>query len=144
MTSFNSVAQFARNYSAPGDALDILSNDALRHHHECRLWYLATPYTKYYLGHDKAFEDASFIAGKLIAAGVPIFSPIAHSHPISKYAMMRDDDYTIWLPLDHHFMNAAAGCIVAMMDGWETSHGVREEIQTFIEQGKPVLYMETT
>ena len=44
-------------------------------------WYLASPYSKYPEGTQAAFEMACWQAGLLIRAGVPVFSPIAHSHP---------------------------------------------------------------
>jgi hypothetical protein len=39
-------------------------------------------------------------------------------------------------------MHNAIGCIVAMMDTWETSYGVAQEIKRFTGRGAPILYLD--
>lgn len=106
-------------------------------------WYLATPYTKYPGGRVKAFEAAATVAGHLLQREVPVFCPITHSHPIACNSTIKDDDYSVWLPLDHHFMANAVGIIVAMLPSWETSYGVKVELEYFQGLGKPVLWLAT-
>lgn len=105
-------------------------------------WYLATPYSKYHLGIEEAFRDACRQTALLIRAGVPTFSPIAHTHPIAIHGDIDPFAHEIWLPADRPMMDAARGLIVCKMDGWAQSYGVRVEIQTFEAAGKPVVYME--
>src|SRR5690606_11944337 len=105
-------------------------------------WYLATPYAKYAAGHEQAFRDASRVAAALIGAGVPIFCPIAHSHPLSVYGTLPKNDHALWLGIDEHFMKAAAGLIVARMPGWSDSYGVNVEIEHFRKSGKAILYLD--
>ena len=105
-------------------------------------WYLASPYSKYPEGTQAAFEMACGQAGLLIRAGVPVFSPIAHSHPISEHGGINPLDHDIWLPADKPFMDAARGCIVVMADGWQESYGVKFEIDTFYHAGKPFVFMQ--
>ena len=105
-------------------------------------WYLASPYSKYSSGNEEAFQEVALQTGLLVQAGVPVFSPIAHTHPIALYAGMDPLDHTIWLPCDRPMMDAAGGIIVCMMDGWRESYGVAHEIEVFRAAGKPVVFMQ--
>lgn len=81
-------------------------------------------------------------AGHLIAQGIPAYSPIAHTHPIAVECGIDPLDHEIWLPADRPMMDAACGLVVVKMDGWQESKGVNYEITRFLEQGKPVHYMD--
>lgn len=105
-------------------------------------FYVATPYSKYPLGLEVAFRDACRETALLIAAKIPAFSPIAHSHPIAKYSGMDALDHSIWLPADKPMMDAACGIVVVMMDGWGDSVGIEHEVAAFAKAGKPVVFME--
>ena len=48
------------------------------------LVYLATPYSKFPGGIQAAFIDAACIAARLLRAGVKVYSPITHTHPIGR------------------------------------------------------------
>lgn len=103
-----------------------------------KLVYLASPYSKYLAGHERAFKDVSRAAGKLLKAGVHVYSPIAHSHPIAMHGKVDHLDHKIWLPLD---MKIAGGCdalLIADMQGWEDSAGVTFEIDMFVDTNRPV------
>jgi hypothetical protein len=106
-----------------------------------KLWYLATPYSKFPGGIDAAFDLACAEAGRLIAAGVPVFSPIAHTHPIAKMCGMDPLDHTIWMPADEPMMGAASGLIMLMAPSWEQSYGMEVERQAFQAAGKPICWM---
>lgn len=106
--------------------------------------YLATPYSKYIDGLSMASEMACKLAAILIDEGIPVFSPIAHSHAIAMAGGMDPLDHNIWMPADKPLMEAAYGLIVAKLPGWEDSRGVLEEIDAFRAMGKPVHYMEVT
>lgn len=105
-------------------------------------WYLASPYSKYPQGTEQAFKAICRIAAELIQAGVPVFCPIAHSHPLSANSDIVEHDYETWLGLDFHMMKHAVGIIVADMETWNTSYGVGVEIDYFTKAGKPVLHLE--
>lgn len=104
--------------------------------------YLATPYSKYSEGIDKAFEEASRIAGLLMKEGVKVYSPIAHTHPLAKYAKLDPMDHKIWLRFDEALMSVATTILVAKMAGWDESFGVAYEIGHFTVRGKQVFYLE--
>lgn len=104
-----------------------------------RLCYLATPYSKY-MGGDLvlAFEDASRLAAELLATGVRVYSPIAHTHPLAVHGHLDPLDHSIWLPFDEAMMDAADCLIVAHMDGWRDSYGIKHEVEFFEHAGKPI------
>lgn len=102
------------------------------------LSYLATPYTRYPAGIDAAFREAARVAGKLLAAGVNVYSPIAHSHPLAIYGGLDPLDYSFWLPANETMIRLCDQLIVVHMDGWDKSIGVRVEVEAFEKAGKPI------
>ena len=105
-------------------------------------WYLATPYSKYPDGIQAAFEDAATNTAALVRQGIPVFSPIAHTHPVAVYGGIDPYDHSIWIPADKPLMEAAHGLLVCKMKGWEESYGIKVEIEHFEAAGKPVHYLE--
>lgn len=104
-------------------------------------YYLATPYTKYPEGTGQAFIDACKIAAKLMDLEIPIFCPIAHTHPIASFTHHDPLDSTFWQKIDHDLMLAAKGLIVVQMESWEISSGVLNEIRYFEKAEKPIYYL---
>ena len=104
-------------------------------------FYIASPYSKFASGVEAAFREISRITAGLVEAGLPCFSPIAHSHPVAVHGGLDPLDHTIWMPLDEPMMRAAHGIIVVQMDGWRESYGVNVEINYFRAAGKPVYFM---
>ena len=107
-----------------------------------KLWYLATPYTNYPDGIESAWEEACRITARLILANIPVYSPIAHTHPVAIHGGIDPLDHEIWLPADEPMMHAATGLMVAMMTGWDQSYGIGVEIEAFTSAGKPVVYLD--
>jgi hypothetical protein len=105
-------------------------------------WYLATPYSKWPEGTDNAFVEAGRVAGILIRAGVSVFCPIVHTHPIAAFGNIDRFDHAIWIPADEPLMCAARGLIVCKMPGWEDSKGISMEESFFAGMGKPTVYLE--
>jgi len=105
-------------------------------------WYLATPYSKYPDGLQAAWDMACCAAADLIRAGIKVYSPIAHTHPIALAGKMDPLDHNIWLPADQPMMDAACGLIVYRAASWEISKGIAHEISAFERAGKPVIYLD--
>jgi hypothetical protein len=105
-------------------------------------WYLATPYTKYPLGIDRAFKDASEQAAIFIRRGINVFSPIAHTHPIAVHGRMDPLDFKMWLKAQESFMKASCGVIFCKLISWEISYGMNEEKKIFLSDNKPLVEME--
>ena len=105
-------------------------------------FYLASVYSRYPAGIDAAFIVACKVAARFIKAGVPVFSPISHSHHIAIHGDIDPLSHDIWLPADRPMMDAACGIIVVRMEGWEESVGIAHEIEVFKQAGKPVLFVD--
>lgn len=106
------------------------------------LAYLATPYSKYPGGIWPAFIDACRIAARLMQAGIKVYSPIAHTHPLAIFGEIDPLDHAIWLPFDEAMMNVADVLIIAHMRGWDESKGIAHEIEFFAEAGKPIFDLD--
>jgi hypothetical protein len=104
-------------------------------------WYVASPYSRYPGGIEAAFADIAGYTARMVEAGLAVFSPIAHSHPVAIQGGLDPLDHSVWMPLDEPMMRAAHGIIVVQMAGWRESYGVGVEINAFRAAGKPVLFM---
>lgn len=105
------------------------------------LIYVGTPYSKYVGGIDAAFTDACRLTARLMQHGLKVYSPIAHTHPLAIHGGLDPLDLSIWLPFDGAMIDKADAMIVAMMEGWETSTGIRHEIHAFLESSKPIFFL---
>lgn len=110
--------------------------------HRAALCYLATPYSRY-MGGDiqRAFQDASRLAARLMLTGVNVYSPIAHTHPLAVYGEIDPLDHSIWLPFDEAMMTVCSVLIVAEMDGWQQSKGIAHEIAFFRQANKSIFHL---
>lgn len=106
------------------------------------LVYLATPYTKYPLGIEPAFEAACAVTAALIQLGVNVYSPIAHTHPVAIHGGMDPLDYKIWLPFNNAIIGKSDAILVAKLPSWEFSFGIGHEIKLFLVARKPVFYLD--
>ena len=102
------------------------------------LAYLATPYSKYPGGPKGAFVEAAKLAARLMLAGIKVYSPITHTHPLAVYGGIDPLDHSIWLPFDEAMMNLCGILIVAHMETWENSKGIAYEIKFFEVAEKPI------
>lgn len=102
------------------------------------LVYLATPYSKYSFGLERAFEDAAALAATMLRIGIKIYSPIVHCHPVGRFGNLDPLDHSIWLPFDEAMMRASAALLIAHMPGWRESKGIAHEIDFFTRERKPI------
>ena len=106
------------------------------------LVYLATPYSRYPGGIEAGFQAAARLAGKLLAEGVKVYSPIAHTHPLAIYAELDPLDHAIWIPFDESMMRASQALVVAQMPTWEQSKGIALEIEFFYAARKRIFMLD--
>lgn len=98
--------------------------------------YLASPYSS----QDSAvrqdrYEEACKKAAELMSQGYNVFSPIAHSHPISQH-IGNGLDHDFWLSQDLSFLESWADEMwVLMLPGWEESIGIWKEVNFATEKG---------
>lgn len=105
------------------------------------LVYLGTPYSKFPGGIEAGFIAACELTAKLLVAGIKIYSPIAHTHPVAIHGKVDPLDHSIWLPFDRAIMNKSDAMVVAMMPTWYDSYGIAYEVDTFRAADKPVFFL---
>ena len=103
-----------------------------------KLAYLGSPYTKYKAGLPRAFTDVAELCARLVGRGLHIFSPIVHAHPIAMHGGLDPLDLTIWYPWCRVMMDRSDILIVAHMEGWQESAGLRFEVDHFERAHKPI------
>lgn len=71
-------------------------------------------------------EKADRAAAYLMACGYIVFSPISHSHPISKH-LGNHLDHSFWLRQDAAWLDVCDEIHILTLDGWDKSIGVAWE-----------------
>lgn len=107
-----------------------------------RFLYLASPYT--HPDPDiqlKRFHDVCDYAAKLLSEGTPVFSPIAHSHPIAIHGET-ENTFDFWMTWDMPFLHLCSGVVVMTIPGWRESRGVQTEIALATKLGKSVTFSD--
>lgn len=100
--------------------------------------YLCSAYSKR-PNLDQACEEVCEVAGKLLAAGVMVFSPICHSHQIAMSSTIDPLNSKLWMRLNEALAPICRAAVVVEMDGWRESDGIAEEIRWFA--ARPVYYL---
>lgn len=103
--------------------------------------YLASPYSH----PDPAvrefrFREACRAAARFMRCGLPVFSPIAHSHPLTEFGLPAD--WQFWERYDFEFLRQCNGLVVLKLDGWRESRGVQAEIDLALEMDLPIRYLD--
>lgn len=104
--------------------------------------YLACPYS-----HPNPEErELRFLlsckkAAQLMEQGHIVFSPLSHSHPISKYTVVEPCDHDFWLRQDLPMIDWCDELWIYQLDGWEKSKGIQVEIKKAESLRKPIQYV---
>ncbi len=107
-----------------------------------KLVYLASPYTHPDVSVRIArFDAAALASAEIIKAGLNVFSPIVHSHPLTQHGL--NGDWQTWIEVDHDWIRRCDEVWVLMLRGWQQSVGVRAEIRFAGEIGRPVRYLSS-
>jgi len=104
--------------------------------------YLASPYYH----KDSKIREERFIAvcqkaGELMNQGYFIYSPIAHSHSIAVQCEL-PKDWSFWQQYDIEYIKWVDEVWVLMLPGWEKSTGIKNEIETAKNMGKPIKFID--
>lgn len=105
------------------------------------LIYIAVPYSHKdrNILKERLIKVSAF-AGMLIKAGNLVYSPISQTALMSEYANI-PSEYEVWKELDRFFIEHSDIMFVLMLDGWEVSIGVTDEIAIATQSGKPIIYI---
>jgi nucleoside 2-deoxyribosyltransferase len=103
--------------------------------------YLAIPYSGM---EESSFEQANEATVKLLKQGFNVFSPITHSHPLTRFDL--PGTWEFWSKIDYQFLDWCDVCLVLVpKEGEEkviASVGVKAEIDYAIKKNKLVLFGE--
>lgn len=88
---------------------------------------------------EQRYEAACQATATLLLAGVTAFSPVVHSHPLTRHGL--PGDWEFWQGHDRVHLEACKGVAVLMLDGWRESKGVQAEIAMARRMGKPVIFI---
>lgn len=103
-------------------------------------FYLATPYTSLDpVIKSRRAGQARKYAGAFLAEGIYVISTIWQTHHIAQERSL-PDNFEFWLQYNKLFLDASIGTIVCRISGWDTSRGVKQEIDYTIAQKKPLFY----
>lgn len=102
--------------------------------------YLASPYS----GSDEQkiarYEAAIKTTVFLIKEGHNVYSPIVHSHPLSKKLPPQGWDF--WKAIDFPMLDRCDLLMVLTIEGWRSSVGVQEEIAYAATHSIPISYID--
>lgn len=105
------------------------------------LWYLAGPYSHPDDRVQQARCDAlTVIAGRLMAEGRYIFSPITHTRPIAQVAKL-PGGADFWIGFDEAVLAGCSKLLIAGLPGWADSKGVKLEMEIASRRGIPIEFL---
>ena len=102
--------------------------------------YVAAPYS-----HDDPavrelrFRKINAYCAAQMAAGVILYSPISHCHPIA-FEHALPTDWAFWERFDRAMIGCCQRLTVLTLDGWRESRGVQAEIKIALDMNIPVEY----
>ncbi len=105
------------------------------------VYYFASPYSSdcAYV-REVRYLDVIKVATDLIRLDFTLIEPIAMSHQHAQRFGL-PGTYAFWQKRDRKFIDLCDAVIVCLLDGWDQSIGVTDEISYAQEQGKPVYYL---
>ena len=102
--------------------------------------YLASPYTHTDAAvRESRFHAACSATASLMRAGLHVYSPIVHSHPLVRYGL--PIEWEFWQAHDFKHLRRCDSMIVLTLDGWKLSRGVQAEINLAIAMDLPIHYL---
>ncbi len=104
--------------------------------------YLCSPYS-----HPEAYvrqlryEQACRATAILLSRGLQVFSAIVHNHPLA-IARNLPGSWDFWQPWDSWFLSRCDEVYVLMLEGWQSSRGISEELSLFGWPRRPVKWFQ--
>lgn len=105
-------------------------------------YYISNPYNGTEEQREERAQLAARVCGELLKRDIHVWSPIVHNHALMKSVdFSLEERRSLMLDFDFSLLRAARGMIVLEIEGWESSFGVKAEIDLCRELGKPVKYL---
>jgi len=106
-----------------------------------KIAYLACPYNHPDLAvRQKRYELANLAAAHLIQQRIFVFSPLTHNVTLFSFGLSQG--WGFWKDYDLAFIAHFDSLIVLMLEGWEQSQGVRDEIEYAKKLKLPIEYLD--
>jgi len=104
--------------------------------------YLASPYSHV----DPAvrqwrFDAACRATAVMLRAGMDVFSPIVHSHPVAAWGLDAMD-HRFWMRVDRPYLDWCESVAVLTLPGWRESKGIAAELDIARAADKLVFHVE--
>jgi len=107
-----------------------------------KLIYLASPYSHKDLNIiEERVNKINKLCARLLNKGINVFSPISHSHEIQKTENL-PHTWDFWKDFDIMFLERCDELWVFKQKGWETSKGVKAEIEIAKKLNLRIKYLE--
>ncbi len=102
------------------------------------LIYLASPYSDISQNvMRRRFETVCLVASKIFVSGYNVFSPIAHSEPISRFGLL-DAAFGTWREFDLLMLAKCDALVLLLLTGWERSVGMKVEYNAAVARTMPI------
>jgi len=103
--------------------------------------YIASPYSHVLrTRREERFYKVLEYTNRLIQQDKIAFSAIVYGHPFAD-RLHAPINFEYWRSLNHHMIFVASEVHVLMLEGWDISKGVADEIAYAEEIGKPITYV---
>ena len=105
--------------------------------------YAASNYTHHPRGLVGAYLEMCELVPRIYAKyKIVLFSPVIHGHGLAMHGKFPPRDGKFWKRYNQPFVDLMQSCLVAKLDGWENSAGIKDEIDDFRAAKKTVLFVE--
>ena len=106
--------------------------------------YLASPYSHSDPStRQDRYKKSCRATAKLMAAGVPVFSPLCNSVPAVELGGL-ELDHAGFLAVDLEILRRCDEVLILGLEGWEASLGVRQEMFEALALAKPIILIDET
>jgi hypothetical protein len=107
-------------------------------------FYISNPYNGTSAQKEERARVAAVVCGILLKRGIHAWSPIVHNHAMMKVfdRFTLEERRSTILEFDFTLLRSAKGMIVLTIDGWNSSHGVRAELDLCKKLSIPVHYLD--
>ena len=106
--------------------------------------YVAGPYSHPDLTvREKRFDKLTSLFAHLAHCGVPVYSPISMTHPMTEYYDL-PTHFEYWRELDTKILSVCSLFLIYTLDGWALSKGVQAEMIIAGDLGIPIMYITET
>ena len=104
--------------------------------------YLASPFSHPATEvREYRYKKACRATAKLMAAGIPVFSPLCNSVPAVELGGL-EAEHSTFMQIDIPILQRCDEVLVLCIDGWTASKGVRREMFEALRLRKPITLIE--